>query len=111
VSDAGLRVALRRQNIDAEAAEGFLDDLGQFAAKMAPVVLPVAGRVLGTVVGGPAGGALGGQLGSLAGGLVTNLGQSEAVGAAVAAREWEAEADAAEAQEIAEAYELETEEA
>jgi hypothetical protein len=114
VSDAELSRALRSQNINPMEAEGFFDDLGQFAAKMAPVVLPVAGRVLGSVVGGPAGGAIGGQLGSLAGGLVTNLGQSEAADAAEALSEWEAEADAAEALEIAElteAYGLETEEA
>jgi len=73
-SDSRIQSLLQSRDIDAEAMEGFFDDLGKFAsgaakvaAQVAPAVLPVAGTVLGTVVGGPAGAALGGTLGSLAG--------------------------------------------
>jgi hypothetical protein len=74
VSDSRIESVLQSRDIDAEAMEGFFDDLGKFAsgaakvaAQVAPSVLPIAGTVLGTVVGGPAGAALGGTLGSLAG--------------------------------------------
>jgi hypothetical protein len=77
MSDQRLEAVLKGRNMDAEAVEGFFDDLGKFASsagkavlKAAPSVLPIAGRVVGTVFGGPAGGALGGSLGSLAGGAI-----------------------------------------
>jgi hypothetical protein len=71
LSDLRLAEALAARNIDAEAMEGFLDDLGRFAARAAPTILPVAGRVIGSIYGGPAGAAVGGALGSLAGGAIT----------------------------------------
>src|SRR4051812_34489370 len=64
--------ALAYRNIDAEAMEGFFDDLGKFAARAAPAVLPMAGQVIGGIYGGPAGAAIGGQLGSLAGGAISS---------------------------------------
>jgi hypothetical protein len=77
LSDQRIEAVLRSQNLDAEAMEGFFDDLGKFASnagktllKAAPSVLPVAGQVLGTAFGGPIGASLGGTLGSLAGGAI-----------------------------------------
>lgn len=70
--DHALAEALADHNIDAEAMEGFFDDLGKFAARAAPAVLPIAGKVIGGIYGGPAGAAIGGQLGSLAGGAISS---------------------------------------
>jgi hypothetical protein len=70
--DHKLAEALADRNIDAEAMEGFFDDLGKFAARAAPAVLPIAGQVIGGIYGGPAGAAIGGQLGSLAGGAISS---------------------------------------
>jgi hypothetical protein len=70
--DHELAEALADHNIDAEAMEGFFDDLGKFAARAAPAVLPIAGQVVGGIYGGPAGAAIGGQLGSLAGGAISS---------------------------------------
>lgn len=67
LSDAQLEQRLAMAGMDAEAMEGFFDDLGKFAAKAAPSILPIAGTVIGTAVGGPIGAQLGGTLGSLAG--------------------------------------------
>jgi hypothetical protein len=67
LSDAQLENRLAMAGMDAEAMEGFFDDLGKFAAKAAPSILPIAGTVIGTAVGGPIGAQLGGTLGSLAG--------------------------------------------
>jgi hypothetical protein len=74
LSDQQLEILLARNGMDAEAMEGFFDDLGKFASSAgkavlsaAPAILPVAGTILGTAVGGPIGASLGGQLGSLAG--------------------------------------------
>jgi len=83
LSDRNIEALLERHNIEAEAMEGFFDDLGKFAKSAgkavlsaAPSVLPVAGTVLGTAFGGPLGAAIGGKLGSLAGGaLGTATGQ------------------------------------
>lgn len=69
--DRQLAEALAARNIDAEAMEGFFDDLGKFAARAAPAILPIAGQVVGGIYGGPAGAAIGGQLGSLAGGAIS----------------------------------------
>ncbi len=73
-SDQRVEALLEKNGIDAEAMEGFFDDLGKFASgagktilQAAPSILPVAGQVIGTVYGGPAGAAIGGSLGSLAG--------------------------------------------
>jgi hypothetical protein len=73
LDDGQLNSVMARRGLNAEAMEGFFDDLGKFAAKAAPAILPVAGRVLGTVVGGPAGASIGGQLGSLAGGAIASV--------------------------------------
>lgn len=77
MSDQQLKSKLGERYIDAEAMEGFFDDLGKFAAsagktilKAAPSVLPIAGTVLGTAIGGPVGASLGGTLGKLAGGAI-----------------------------------------
>jgi hypothetical protein len=70
--DRQLRDALAERNIDAEAMEGFFDDLGKFAARAAPAILPIAGQVVGGIYGGPAGAAIGGQLGQLAGGAISS---------------------------------------
>jgi hypothetical protein len=67
LSDAQLENRLAMAGMDAEAMEGFFDDLGKFAAKAAPSILPIAGTVLGTAFGGPIGAQLGGTLGGLAG--------------------------------------------
>jgi len=72
-SDQQVRTALALRDMDAEAMEGFLDDLGKFALKAAPTVLPLAGQVVGGIYGGPAGAAIGGSLGSLAGNAITGL--------------------------------------
>jgi hypothetical protein len=69
--DRQLSEALAARNIDAEAMEGFFDDLGKFAARAAPTILPIAGQVIGGIYGGPAGAAIGGQLGNLAGGAIS----------------------------------------
>jgi hypothetical protein len=73
-SDEAIETALERAGLDAEAAEGFFDQLGkiassvgQVALKAAPSILPVAGTVLGGAFGGPIGASLGSSLGSLAG--------------------------------------------
>src|SRR5712692_10785055 len=73
-SDQRIEALLEKNNMDAEAMEGFFDDLGKFASsagksilQAAPSILPVAGQVIGTVYGGPAGAAIGQTLGSLAG--------------------------------------------
>src|SRR4051812_17034597 len=70
--DHELAEALADRNIDADAAEGFFDDLGRFAARAAPAILPIAGQVVGGIYGGPAGAAIGGQLGQLAGGAISS---------------------------------------
>ena len=70
LSDAQLENRLAMAGMDAEAMEGFFDDLGKFAAKAAPAILPIAGTVIGTAVGGPIGAQLGGKLGSLAGSAI-----------------------------------------
>src|SRR5579871_5439310 len=77
MSDRNIEMALGARGIEAEAMEGFFDDLGKFASsagktllKAAPSVLPIAGQVLGTVVGGPAGAMIGGTLGKFAGGAI-----------------------------------------
>jgi hypothetical protein len=74
LSDEQLEEVLGRAGLDAEAMEGFFDDLGKFASsagkavlKAAPSILPVAGSIVGTAFGGPAGASLGNSLGSLAG--------------------------------------------
>ena len=74
LSDAQLETLFEKQGVNAEAVEGFFDDLGKFASsagkavlKAAPSILPVAGTIVGTAFGGPVGAALGGSLGSLAG--------------------------------------------
>jgi hypothetical protein len=74
LSDAQLDAIFESHGMDAEAMEGFFDDLGKFAAgagkavlKAAPSILPVAGTIVGTAFGGPLGASLGGSLGSLAG--------------------------------------------
>lgn len=87
-SDQRIEAVLRNRNIDAEAMEGFLSDLGRVASsvgqavvKAAPSVLPVAGQIVGTAFGGPVGAAIGGQLGSLAGGAIgAATGQRPAAG-------------------------------
>jgi hypothetical protein len=77
MSDASIESMFRRRNMDAEAMEGFFDDLGKFASsagktilKAAPSILPVAGGVIGTAFGGPVGAMIGQKLGSLAGGAI-----------------------------------------
>jgi len=71
LSDQRLAEALAERNIDAEAMEGFLSDIGKIARKVAPSVLPAAGRLVGGFFGGPAGAAIGGKLGSFAGGAIS----------------------------------------
>jgi hypothetical protein len=80
--DRQLAEALAARNIDAEAMEGFFDDLGKFAARAAPAILPIAGQVVGGIYGGPAGAAIGGQLGSLAGGAISQAAGQRPAGAA-----------------------------
>jgi hypothetical protein len=74
VSDKRIEAILERNNIDAEAMEGFLDGLSKFASgagkallQAAPTILPIAGTIAGTAFGGPIGAQIGGSLGSLAG--------------------------------------------
>jgi len=86
LSDRQIEAVFQARGMDAEAMEGFFDDLGKAASsigkvvlKAAPSILPVAGTVLGTVVGGPLGASLGGTLGKLAGGAIgAATGQSPA---------------------------------
>lgn len=73
-SDEAIEAAFERVGMDAEAAEGFFDQIGkiassvgQVALKAAPSILPIAGTVVGGAFGGPLGAQLGGSLGSLAG--------------------------------------------
>src|SRR5713226_5706719 len=66
-SDKSIVAAFQKAGMDAEAAEGFFDDLGKIVKKVAPAVLPVAGTVIGGAFGGPIGASLGGSLGSFAG--------------------------------------------
>lgn len=80
--DRQLAEALAARNIDAEAMEGFFDDVGKFAARAAPAILPIAGQVVGGIYGGPAGAAIGGQLGSLAGGAISQAAGQRPAGAA-----------------------------
>ena len=80
--DRQLAEALAARNINAEAMEGFFDDLGKFAARAAPAILPIAGQVVGGIYGGPAGAAIGGQLGSLAGGAISQAAGQRPAGAA-----------------------------
>jgi hypothetical protein len=84
--DRQLAEALAERNIDAEAMEGFFDDLGKFAARAAPAILPIAGQVVGGIYGGPAGAAIGGQLGNLAGGAISQATGQRAGGGAPAPR-------------------------
>jgi hypothetical protein len=89
MSDERLESLLQKQGIDAEAMEGFFDQLGKFAStagqavlKAAPSILPVAGTVLGTAFGGPLAASLGGSLGSLAGKAIGGAtGQAPSMGA------------------------------
>src|SRR5262249_44003281 len=74
LSDQKIEALFERYNMDAEAMEGFLSDLGKFASSAgksllsaAPSILPMAGSLIGTAFGGPVGASLGGTLGSLAG--------------------------------------------
>jgi hypothetical protein len=74
LSDEQLEMAFERVGMDAEAMEGFFDDLGKFASsagkavlKAAPSILPAVGTIAGTAIGGPIGAQLGGALGSFAG--------------------------------------------
>src|SRR5438270_3015804 len=60
-----LRVALAAQNIDADAAEDFLSDVGHFLAP----ILPAVGAAVGSIIPG-VGTAIGGALGTAAGGLL-----------------------------------------
>jgi len=73
-SDEAIEAAFERMGMDAEAAEGFFDQIGKIAssvgqvvAKAAPSILPIAGTVVGGAFGGPLGASLGSSLGSLAG--------------------------------------------
>jgi hypothetical protein len=77
LSDEQIETAFARAGMDAEAMEGFFDDLGKFAAsagkavlKAAPSILPAVGTIAGTAFGGPLGAQIGGTLGSLAGNAV-----------------------------------------
>lgn len=74
VSDKRIEALLARNNMDAEAMEGFFDGLAKFAAgagkallQAAPSILPIAGTIAGTAIGGPVGMQIGSSLGSLAG--------------------------------------------
>jgi hypothetical protein len=74
LSDRRLEALLARNNIDAEAMEGFFDSLKSFAAgagksllQAAPSILQTAGGIAGTFLGGPLGAQIGSSLGSLAG--------------------------------------------
>jgi hypothetical protein len=88
--DPQVKTLLAQHGYDAEAMEGFFDDLkkvatsvGQVALKAAPSVISVAAPLIGTAFGGPIGGAIGGSLGSLAGGaLASATGQRPPAGGA-----------------------------
>jgi hypothetical protein len=84
-SDEAIEAAFEKMGMDAEAAEGFFSDLGNFAKKLAPTVLPIAGTVLGTVVGGPVGAALGSSLGKVAGQAIAGNAPPGGVGGAIGA--------------------------
>jgi hypothetical protein len=84
-SDEAIEAAFERVGLDAEAAEGFFSDLGNFAKKLAPTVLPIAGTALGTVVGGPVGAALGRSLGTVAGQAIAGNAPPGGVGGAIGA--------------------------
>jgi hypothetical protein len=78
-SDAQIEALLEARGLDADMAEGFLDDIGKMAPgigkavlKAAPSILPVAGTLLGGAFGGPIGASLGGSLGQLAGGAISS---------------------------------------
>src|SRR5207302_300373 len=73
-SDKGIEAAFASLGMDAEAAEGFFDDFGKFAQKLAPSVLPILGTAVGGVVGGPIGAKLGSSLGSFAGSAIGGIG-------------------------------------
>jgi hypothetical protein len=73
-SDKRIEVLLARNNMDAEAMEGFFDGLAKFASgagkallQVAPSILPIAGTIAGGAFGGPMGAQIGSSLGSLAG--------------------------------------------
>src|SRR5438309_12054571 len=86
-SDKSREAALEKIGVEAEAAEGFFDDLGKFAQKVAPAVLPVAGTVRGGAVGGPIGASLRSGVGSCAGKAVGGArGQARSAGAASSLR-------------------------
>jgi hypothetical protein len=76
VSDRRIEALLARNNMDAEAMEGFFDGLSSFASsagkallQAAPSILPIAGTIAGAAIGGPAGMQIGSSLGSIAGQL------------------------------------------
>jgi hypothetical protein len=72
LSSEQIESLLERYGMDAEAMEGFFNDLGNFAKSVAPTVLPIAGAAVGTLIGGPAGGAVGGMLGRVAGSAIAS---------------------------------------
>jgi len=79
LSDQKIETLMQSQGMDAEAMEGFFDDLkkvatsvGQVALKAAPSVIGVAAPLIGTAFGGPIGGMIGSSLGSLAGGALAS---------------------------------------
>jgi hypothetical protein len=88
LSDRRIEVLMESQGMDAEAMEGWFDDVkkvassvGQVALKAAPSVIGVAAPLLGTAFGGPIGGMIGSSLGSLAGGaLASATGQKQPAG-------------------------------
>jgi hypothetical protein len=82
-SDEAIEAAFEKMGMDAEAAEGFFSDLGNFAKKLAPTVLPIAGTVVGGAFGGPIGASLGSSLGSLAGKAVAGQAPTGGVGGAL----------------------------
>src|SRR3989442_15038839 len=67
LDDEHLAQVLARENIDIEAAEDWLTDVGNFVGQIAPTVLPIVGGAIGTAFGAPGVGAM---LGTAAGGLV-----------------------------------------
>ena len=73
-SDRGIETAFESLGMDAEAAEGFFDDFGKFAQKLAPSVLPLVGTAVGGIVGGPLGAKVGSSLGSFAGSAIGGIG-------------------------------------
>ena len=77
--DRKIEALLESRGMDAEAMEGFFDDLkkvassvGQVALKAAPSVISVAAPLVGTAIGGPVGGMIGSSLGKLAGGALAS---------------------------------------